>query len=65
MGIEPLNITVSFGPCFPATAQGPALLQFEKHLRELTGLECRVLKDKMADDSKLRRLMTPDERAKL
>ena len=60
-----LHIIVRFGEDIPAFAQGIALLQLEKTLRNLTQLDCRVFKDKMADDSKLRRAMTEEERAKL
>jgi hypothetical protein len=41
------------------------LMAFERHLRLLSGLDVRVFKDKMADDSKLRVAMTPEERAKV
>ena len=58
-------VTVKFSPGIPASAQGPSLLAFEKSLRDLTGLDCRVFKEKMGDDSKLRRAMTPEEREKL
>jgi len=50
---------------YPSEAQGEALLAFEKHLRQLTGFDVRVFKDKMQDDSKLRIRMTPDERSRL
>ena len=60
-----LNVIVKFGDDVPSQCQGPALLSFEKHLRELTKLDCRVFKDKMGDDSKLRIRMTPFEREKL
>ena len=60
-----LHIIVRFGEDVPAFAQGIALLQLEKNLRSLTQLDCRVFKDKMADDSKLRRAMTEEERNKL
>lgn len=57
-----VSIVVKFDEQVPSPAQGIALLAFEAHLRALTGLDCRVFKDKMGDDSKLRRLMTPDQR---
>ena len=63
--VPPTHVIVKFGDEVPAFAQGVALLQMEKTLRHLTQLDCRVFKDKMADDSKLRRSMTEEERAKL
>ena len=64
--IEPLHVVVKFGKDIPADAQGPALLAFEKNLRALTGgLWVEVFKERKGDDSKLRNLMTPEERAKL
>lgn len=56
---------VKFGPGVPGDAQGKAMLAFEKHLRDLTTLPCEVFKETMADDSKLRRSMTTEQRAKL
>jgi hypothetical protein len=60
-----LKITVEFPLDFPPSAEGPALLAFEKYLRMSTGLDCRVLKARMGDDSKLRMAMTPEERARV
>jgi hypothetical protein len=56
---------VQFGAGIPSDAQGKAMLAFEKHLRELTGAPCEVFKETMGDDSKLRRAMTAEQRAKL
>ena len=58
-------VKVKFDETIPASAQGKALLAFELHLRRMTGMDCRVHKDRMADDSKLRVRMTPEERNKL
>ena len=60
-----LPVIVHFPEGIPGDAQGVALLAFEKHLRQLTGLDCRVFKERMEDDSTLRRLMTPEERKRL
>ena len=60
-----VNVTVKFPAAVPLAAQGPALLAFEKHLRALTGLDVRVLKDLKGDDSKLRVMMSPAQREKL
>jgi hypothetical protein len=60
-----ISITVRFSEDIPPLAQGEALLAFEKNLRDLTGLDCRVFKDKMGDDSKLRVRMTQQERDRL
>lgn len=59
------HITVTFGLGISSYAQGCAMLAFELHLRELTGLPCEVFKATMQDDSKLRRSMTAEQRAKL
>lgn len=57
-----LIVTVTLDDRIPGMAQAKALLAFEQHLRALTGLDCRVMKQKMGDDSKLRMAMTPEER---
>jgi hypothetical protein len=63
--VNPLNVLVRFGDQIPSEAQGPALMAFEKSLRQSTGLDCRVFKDRMGDDSKLRIMMTPAQREAL
>ena len=60
-----LPVTVHFAAGIPDAAQAAALLAFERHLRSLTGLDCRVFKQRLGDDSKLRVKMTPAERDKL
>ena len=60
-----MNVTVIFDEAIPAEAQGPALMAFEKQLRQTTGLDVRVFKQRMGDDSKLRVRMTKEERDKL
>ena len=52
-----IKVTVKFDGELPSLDQGRALLAFEKHLRELTGLDCRVFKERMEDDSKLRKVV--------
>jgi hypothetical protein len=59
------HVQVRFGAGICADAQGRAMLAMEKMLRELTGAPCEVFKETMGDDSKLRRAMTPEQRAKL
>lgn len=59
------KVTVNIDDAIPAHIQGIALLEMEKTLRQLTGMDVRVFKDKMSDDSKLRIRMTPAERDKL
>lgn len=63
--LDKLHVLVRFGDDVPSDAQGPALMAFEKHLRQLTSQDIRVFKDKMGDDSKLRVRMTQSERDKL
>lgn len=41
----------------PDDIQAKALFDFEISLRRLSGLDVRVLKERMADDSKLRVIM--------
>lgn len=60
-----IKVIVRFDDGVPPDAQGRALLAFEKNLRQITGQDCRVFKDKMGDDSKLRVKMTPIERERL
>lgn len=62
---QAISFTVKFPDGFPASEEGPMLLRIEKMLREATGKDCRVFKDKMGDDSKLRIRMTAAERARL
>ncbi len=51
------KVTVKFDDDIPSDVQGVVLLNLEKELRKLTGLDCRVYKDRMADDSQLRIVM--------
>lgn len=60
-----LQVVVKFPPEIPLAIQGPFLLSAEKSLRASTGLDVRVVKDLMGDDSKLRRSMTIQMREKL
>lgn len=65
--IPPLHVQVKFGEQIPYSIQGIALLALEKHLRDLTGhkMWIEVFKETMSDDSKLRVLMTPEQRKAL
>ena len=60
-----LQVLVTFPDGVPLSSQGVALLAFEKHLRALVPLDIRVVKALKGDDSKLRRSMTIQMRAKL
>ena len=60
-----LQVVVKFPKEVPLAAQGSALLLMEQALRASTGLDVRVVKDLMGDDSKLRVRMTLEQRAKL
>ena len=60
-----LQVVVRFPDAIPHDVQGPALLWLEMTLRTLTKQDVRVVKDLMGDDSKLRRLMTVQQREKL
>lgn len=58
-------MVVKFDDAVPLDYQAVALFDFERHLRKLTGLDCRVYKHLMGDDSKLRVMMSKDMRSKL
>lgn len=60
-----LQVVVKFPTGVPLAVQGPCLLSMEKSLRASTGLDVRVVKDLMGDDSKLRVRMTLEQRNKL
>ena len=60
-----LQVVVKFPKEVPLDAQGRALLLMEKTLRASTGLDVRVVKDLMGDDSRLRVRMTKEMRDKL
>ena len=61
--MNPIKVIVRFEGDVPDAIQSAALLQFEKDLRLLNpNLDIRVFKDKMGDDSKLRVMMTPEQR---
>ena len=70
MSLAPLHVKVEFGSAISHEIQGPALLELERNLRRLskesgTPLWIEVFKDVKGDDSKLRTMMTKEERAKL
>lgn len=62
--MPPYHVLVQFGRGVSGDAQGKALLAFERFLREL-GVPAEVYKQIAADDSKLRREMTPEQRDRL
>ena len=64
--IDPLHAIVNFGSKIPGDVQGVAMLEFERILRRLMpGEWVEVFKETMGDDSRLRNLMTPEERKRL
>jgi len=65
MAEQGLQVVVKFPAEIPLSVQGPFLLAMEKSLRASTGLDVRVVKDLMGDDSKLRVMMTIEKRNKL
>jgi len=58
------HVTVRFGAGIPASTQGEVMLDLEKMLRA-RGLPAEVYCDTKGDDSKLRRVMTPEQRNRL
>lgn len=65
--LDPLHVEVKFGSGVPYDVRSAALLAFEKMLRDLTNDELwiEVFQESRGDDSRLRALMTPEQRAKL
>jgi hypothetical protein len=59
------NVIVRFAGNIPVEYHGPAMLALEKHLRQISGLRVEVFKEARGDDSRLRALMTTEQRAKL
>ena len=59
------QVIIQFAPNIAGEHQAKAMLQFEKWLRQITGQEIEVFKEVMGDDSKLRVMMTPEERMRL
>jgi hypothetical protein len=60
-----LQVVVKFPEGISTDVQGPALLLFELALRTITKQDVRCVKDLQGDDSKLRRLMTIQQRESL
>ena len=52
-----IKVTVQFDGIVPDDIQAKAMFDFEINLRKLSGLDVRVFKDRMYDDSKLRVIM--------
>ena len=52
-----IRAIVKFEDGVPDDVQAKALFDFEVALRERSGLDVRVFKERMADDSSLRRVM--------
>ena len=63
--IPDLHVIVKFGKAIAPDVQGRALLAFEKMLRDMSGVRAEVFKESRGDDSRLRAMMTPAQRAKL
>ena len=64
MPVPANHVIVKFNPAIPGHVQGIAMLEMERHLRKL-GYPVEVFKETMADDSRLRREMTQEQRDKL
>jgi len=65
--LAPLHVVVRFGSGISGDVQARSLLEFERVLRANSGgtLHIEVFKEIMGDDSKLRNLMTPEQRNRL
>ncbi len=55
--MEPIKVIVHFGDGVADDDQAKALFDFEVNLRKISGLDCRVYKERMKDDSQLRVIM--------
>lgn len=60
-----LHVQCTLGIGIPHSAKGPMLLAMERAARQATGLRIEVFLETMGDDSKLRVMMTEEERARL
>ena len=58
------HVIMKWGSGFGAEIQGRTMLALEKMLREL-GMPAEVFKETAADDSRLRRSMTKEQRERL
>ena len=58
------HVIVKFGPAVPYDVQCDELMELEKRLRRITGKRIEVFANARGDDSKLRAMMTPEQRAK-
>lgn len=65
MAEKGIEVLVTFPAEIPTDVQGPTLMLLELVLRTLTKRDVRVVKDLKGDDSKLRRLMTLEQRNRL
>lgn len=65
MAEKGVQVVVKFPQEITSDVQGPVLLWLELTLRTLTKMDVRVVKDLQGDDSRLRRLMTIQQREKL
>ncbi len=64
--LPPLHVVVRFGSGISGDVQARSLLEFERILRKNSGGQwLEVLKEIMGDDSKLRAMMTPEQRKRL
>ena len=61
----PFHVQVRFGSDIPVEARNKAMLDFERMLRNLTGLRIEVFQERRGDDSRPRNAMTQEQRAKL
>ncbi len=52
-----IRVLVHFADGVQDDIQAKAMFDFERNLRERSGLDCRVFKERMQDDSKLRVVM--------
>lgn len=59
------HIIIKFGDGIDSREQAQAMMNLERLMITTTGKPIEVFKETMADDSKLRNMMTDEQRAKL
>lgn len=63
--IGKFHVVMKFGDGLTGWEQANMMLQAEQAMIKFTGKPVQVFKETMADDSKLRNMMTDEQRAKL
>ena len=65
MALRENQVIIQFAGNIKGEIQSKGMMEFEKILRRISGMEIEVFKEVMGDDSKLRVQMTPEQRDRL